>query len=218
MSVNRLLSLIADQGGRPRRAAVARWTETPETGAWESEPEYGAFVDDDGLVVPGAEPARAVLRADDPARLELAASVSGDAGTLVFVDWGRQALPWNELFALWDKWERQGRILDCGAVSTAWSLSSQWVAPGWILFADGFDGSPLTVTRVSGALPAPVEPSATNAELAPPKAPSFLAIAQALRGETVPASYQGVPAGNFPMLPFTLDALRNPSYAWPQGL
>ncbi len=216
MSVNRLLSLIADQGGKPRRAAVARWTETPSSGSWEPEPEYGAFVDEDGLIVPGSEPARAFLEADDPSRLEVAAAVTGAAGTLVFVDWGRQSLPWNELFSLWDKWDKQGLIVDCGAVSTAWSLNSRWVAPGWILFRDDFDGAPLTTIKVSGALPAPATLPAGEPDLAPPKAKSFLAIAKALRGETV--SFKGVPAGNFPMLPFTLSSLQDSSHSWPAGL
>jgi hypothetical protein len=210
MSVNRLLSLIADQGGKPRRAAVSRWTETPEN-AWDHELEYGAFVDEQGLIVPGTEPARAVLEADDPQRLELASSVARD-GTLVFVDWGRQSLPWNETFALWEKWERQGIIADCGAVATAWNLDGRWVAPGWILFRGEFDGSPLVTTVVTEteASPDPVELDTA------PKAKSFLAIAKALRGETV--SYKGVPAGNFPMLPFTLTALKDPGHAWPAGL
>lgn len=216
MSVNRLLSLIADQGGKPRRAAVARWTETPSSGSWEPEPVYGAFVDEAGRIVPGSEPARAFLEADDPSRLEVAAAVAGAAGTLVFVDWGRQNLPWNELFALWDKWDKQGLIVDCGAVSTAWSLNSRWVAPGWILFRDDFDGAPLTTTKVSGALPAPSVSSADGSEPTSPKVQSFLAIAKALRGETV--SFKGVPAGNFPMLPFTLSSLQDSGYSWPAGL
>ena len=214
MSANRLLSLIADQGAKPRRAAVARWTETPAAGTWEPEPEYGAFVDEEGRTVPGSGPARAFLKTNDPSRLELAASLSGIAGTLVFVDWGRQPLPWSELFSLWDQWEKKGLILDCGAVATAWTLDRRWVAPGWILFKDGFDGAPLTTTAVTAALPAPSEAAA--AELTPPKVQSFLAIAKALRGEKT--SFRTVPAGNFPMLPFTLDALRNPGYSWPQGL
>jgi hypothetical protein len=216
MSANRLLSLIADQGGKPKRAAVARWTETPVAGAWEPEPDYGAFVDEHGVTVPGSEPARAVLKADDPSRLELAASLAGTSGRLVFVDWGRQPLSWNEIFSIWEQWEKQGLIEDCGAVATAWSLNSHWLAPGWILFKEEFDGAPLKTTAVAGLLPAPETPKLDDAELAPPKVQSFLAIAKALRGEKV--SFKGVPAGNFPMIPFTLEALRNPSYAWPQGL
>jgi hypothetical protein len=208
MSVNRLLSLIADQGGKPRRAAVSRWTETPES-AWDHQPEYGAFVDEEGLVVPGTDPARAVLEADDPRRLELVSSVPRD-GTLVFLDWGRQSLPWNELFALWDKWERQGLVVDCGAVATAWDLEHRWVSPGWVLFRGDFDGNPLETTVIEEVA------EAAQPELVPPKAKSFLAIAKALRGETV--SFKGVPAGNFPMLPFTLSALGDPSHTWPAGL
>jgi hypothetical protein len=216
MSANRLLTLIADQGAKPRRAAVARWTETPEAGNWEPEPEYGAFVDEDGRVVPGTAPARAFLGKDDPARLELASTVAAE-GTLVFVDWGRQSLPWNEVFSLWDKWERQGLIRDCGAVSTAWPLERRWVSPGWILFQGDFDGSPLTTTVVTGTSTSPEAGAALeSAELSAPKEQSFLAIAKALRGEK--PGYLGVPAGNFPMLPFTLEALRNPGHAWPQGL
>lgn len=216
MSVNRLLSLIADQGGKPRRSTLARWTETPDTGSWEQEPDYGAFVDEHGLVVPGTAPARAFLQAEDPSRLQLAAPLTESEGTLVFVDWGRQTLPWGEIFSLWEKWDRQGLVLDCGAVSTAWALERRWVSPGWVLFRGDFDGAPLATTVATAKNSPEASAAVEAAELSAPKSQSFLAIAKALRGEKT--TYKGVPAGNFPMLPFTLQALSDPAHPWPQGL
>lgn len=170
MALNRLLSLIATEGTEPRLPAVSRWTETPGTGEWDPEPEYGAFVDDEGRVTPGTRPCRAFLDSDDPASMELTPETDralGDA-TVVFLDWGAQTLAWGEIFELWEAWESQGMVVDCGAVGVSWPLVHRWVSPGWIAFRGRFDGSPLAAVTVKAP-----EPS------------SFLARARQLRGEEV---------------------------------
>lgn len=200
MALNRLLSLIASTGASPQREALSRWTETPEDQPWDPEPEYGAFVDEGGRVVTGSAPARAFLEDDDPTHLELAPQ-TGRAlanATVVFLDWGRQSLTWEEVFELWAAWESQDMIVDCGAVSVSWSLSQRWIAPGWVAFRGEFDGSPLATIA-----------------LTTPEPPSFLAKARQLRAlesEAVPLE------GPLPLLPFTLDDLNDPGRTWPQGI
>ena len=107
MALHQLLSMIPHEVAELRRPVVARWTETPETGDWDPEPSYGAFVDDQGLVVSGSRPCRAFLESDDPRHLELAPGVERDLGDakVYFLDWGRQPLSWEEIFDLWEAWE-----------------------------------------------------------------------------------------------------------------
>lgn len=216
MALHQLLSMIPHEVVELRRSVVARWTETPEDGKWIPEPDYGAFVDEKGRVVSGNRPARAFLETDDPRHLVLASEterqLKADAA-VVFLDWGRQSLTWEEIFDLWEAWESQGMILDCGAVSVSWSASSRWTAPGWVAFADGFDGSPLsTVVRV---LPEPERASVPSVES---PSTSFLARAKKLRGEADPWAPDLPSGGSLPMLPFTLASLKDPSYSWPQGV
>jgi hypothetical protein len=137
-------------------------------------PSYGEFVDPEGWVVSGLQPARAFLRNDDVGHLELGAEIAvllGPDVTVVFLDWGKQPLLWAEIFDLWDAWVAQGQVVDCGSVGVPWALAQRWEAPGWIAFRDRFDGAPLgTHRRVAD----PADPA---------KGPgtSFLARAQRLR-------------------------------------
>jgi len=147
MALNRLLALMENQGAQPKLGTVSRWTETPSDQPWEAEPDYGFFVDDEVRVVTGSRPYRAYLESDEPNLLELApetARTLAPSATVVFLDWGRQSLSWEEIFALWETWEEENRILDCGAVGVPWSLASRWISPGWIAFRESFDGAPLT--------------------------------------------------------------------------
>jgi hypothetical protein len=196
MALDRLLALITTQGVEPKKAAIARWTETPELADWEAEPEYGSFVDDEGRIVTGSQPYRAFLESDDASRFRLVPEAERRLGGchLVFLDWGRQPLSWEEIFELWAAWDTQGMIVDCGNVGVPWALADRWVAPCWIAFRDGFDGSPLTTVAQT-----------------PPEAPSFLARALELRSTVVSDE-------ELPMLPFTLADLHNPAHAWPAGV
>jgi hypothetical protein len=202
MALNRLLALISTAGAEPPLAVLSRWTETPGLDSWEPEPEYGSFVDEEGRVVTGSTPARAFLETPNPSDLELAPTTARALGntTVVFLDWGRQPLSWEEIFEVWAAWESQDMIVDCGVVGVSWNLAGRWDSPGWIAFRGDFDGSPLsTVARKT------------------PEAPSFLARARQLRGlEIAP------PTGNdevaLPMLPFTLDDLNDPVRSWPQAV
>lgn len=195
MALERLLSLIKREGIEPENTLLDRWTEG--AGGFEPAPHYGAFVDHRGLVVTGSRP-RVFLEGSDPRTFVVEPSFE-DAmpqGTkVVFVDWGSQSLPWTEVFELWKFWEAEGKVVDCGAVAVAWAWAHRWVAPGWIAFRDGFDGEPLdTVARE--AVLADVVPEA-----------SLLARATRWKDD------QGLP-----QVPFTLDALSDPTYPWPQGV
>lgn len=204
MALDRLLALIADQGVEPRLDAVSRWTETPAEAVWDPEPEYGAFVDDEGRVVTGSAPARAFLETDDPSKMELAPQTARDLDddvTVVFVDWGRQSLSWEEIFELWAIWEAEDRIAGCGAVSVPWSLASRWIAPGWVAFRGELDGAPLSVSVCRTA-----------------EAPSFLARARKLRSGEISAPAAEGEEETLPMLPFTLDDLKDPRRTWPEGV
>lgn len=200
MALNRLLSLITDSGARPQPEVLSRWTETPEVNIWDAEPAYGAFVDDAGRVVCGSAPARAFLEDDDPTKMELAPSLERALSPVrvVFLDWGRQSLGWEEVFELWAAWETQGMVADCGMVAVSWSLAQRWIAPGWVAFRGDFDGAPLSTVTCKKM-----------------EAPSFLARARQLRElEVIPISDDAP----LPLLPFTLDDLGNPGRAWPQGI
>jgi len=211
MALHQLLSMIPHEIAHARRAVVARWTDTPETGEWDEEPSYGAFVDDQGLVVSGSKPARAFLESDDPRRLELAPEVERALGEarVWFVDWGSQNVPWPEIFDLWEAWEARGLVVDCGSVSVSWGLVGQWTAPGWVAFRGGFDGAPLTfIPRQTGA-PAPDVGVLSSGDA------SFLARAVELKTEPLPS----VPSqGVLPMLPFTIESLKDPRHLWPVGV
>ena len=216
MALHQLLSMIPQEVAEARRSVVARWTETPEVGNWDPEPAYGSFVDEKGRVVSGNRPARAFLETEDPRYLTLSAEVDrhwGPEVTVVFLDWGRQSVAWDEIFDLWEAWDAQGMVLDCGAVSVLWSSSSRWTAPGWIAFSGGFDGSPLsTVARVVR------EPEKEKAVTAEPSSTSFLARAKKLKGEADPWALDSPAGGTLPMLPFTLKNLKDPGYRWPEGV
>jgi hypothetical protein len=214
MALQPLLDLIAREGTIPRGDFLARWTETPVDEPWDAEPSYGAFVDDQGLVVSGTQQVRVSLETDDPRFLVVDPTLEFSPDSLtVFVDWGRQSLSWEEIFALWEAWDAQGMVLDCGAVGVPWAQSSRWVAPGWVVFRDGFDGAPLTtVAQAVRELPATsVMPEEGTVR---PEATSFLARARQLRGEELPHPVHGE---RLPMLPFTLDSLKDPAHLWPLG-
>jgi hypothetical protein len=208
MALHELLSMIPHEVVDTRRPVVARWTETPVSGTWDPEPAYGAFVDEDVRVVSGNRPARAFLESDDPRHLQLAQGVEWalTGAGVYFLDWGRQPLAWEEIFDLWDAWDSQGMIADCGTVAVAWSLAGRWIAPGWVAFRDGFDGAPLAVTERG-------VPAAET--VSQPASSSFLARALKLRGEEQPAVST---AGVLPMLPFTLESLHDPHHPWPVGV
>jgi|GEM_PF-6567116 hypothetical protein len=224
MALHQLLSMMPHEVAQAQRSVVARWTDTPETPGWEPEPEYGAFVDDRGLVVTGVVPARAFLESDDPRTLELAPGTERTLGgaQVYFLDWGRQPLSWEEIFDLWEAWEGQGMIAGCGSVSVPWALATRWTAPGWVAFRDGFDGAPLAVTARRGDAPFPVETvQAETVRKEPLAAPvpagsSFLARAERLRSGTAPRDEADEPA--LPQIPFTIGALRDPRHVWPTGL
>ena len=213
--------MIPHEVAQSRRSVVARWTDTPETGDWEPEPNYGAFVDDHGLVVSGVVPARAFLESDDPRNLELAPGTERTLGEaqVYFLDWGRQPLSWEEIFDLWEAWDSQGMIAGCGSVSVPWALATRWTAPGWVAFRDGFDGAPLAVTARQGGDAAPrVSPRPESIPEAPavPAGSSFLARAERLRSMAVPDRTLDEP--ELPQIPFTIESLKDPRHAWPAGL
>jgi len=218
MPLHQLLSMIPHEVMEINRPVVARWTDTPETGLEEAEPAYGAFVDDQGRVVPGTRPARAFLETDDPRFLLLAPEIERSlrsGSVVVFLDWGRQNLSWEEIFDLWEAWTSQGMVVDCGAVSVKWSASSHWVAPSWVAFADGFDGSPLsTMIRVV----AQTERPKVEASSAPVPSTSFLARALKIRGEGDSSNETLDEGDGLPMIPFTLTSLKDPHFAWPKGV
>jgi len=204
MALYKLLSMIPHEVAYARRSVLARWTETPETGEWDAEPSYGAFVDDLGQVMTGSRPSRAFLESDDPGHMELAPEVEqslGDA-TVYFLDWGHQPVSWEEVFDLWEAWEAQGMIADCGSVSVSWALSTRWTAPGWVAFRGTFDGAPLALIARQAAQQS--------------GSPSFLARALVLKG--LEARQSVFPDGELPMLPFTLQALKDPGHSWPAGV
>lgn len=204
MALDRLLSLIATQGAEPRLEALSRWTEVPAGTEWEAQPDYGAFVDENGRVVAGTAPTRAFLESSDPSTLELLPSLarSLEGSTVVFLDWGRQDLAWEEIFELWRTWEEQDQIVDCGAVGVPWEPQSRWVSPGWIAFRGDFDGAPLRTTVRSR-----------------PEPLSFLARARQLRQNALPEQEMDQDEGELlPMLPFTLDDLNDGRKSWPQGV
>ncbi len=241
MALHQLLTMIPHEVAEQKRSVVARWTETPEGGLWDPEPDYGAFVDERGRVVSGNRPPRAFLDSDDPRQLLLAPDTERTLGsdvTVAFLDWGRQSVSWEEIFELWEAWDAQGMIIDCGAVSVNWSVSHRWTAPGWIAFAQKFDGSPLaTVTRSQDLHPVPAaavahgerptfeisrlpDPLPTQV-LSPapvPVASSFLARAKKLKGEVDPWALEAPTEGTLPMLPFTLHALKDQAFPWPRGV
>jgi len=225
MALHQLLSMIPHAVAQAQRSVVARWTDTPQSGEWEPEPDYGAFVDEHGLVVPGVTPAGAFLESDDPRNLELAPGTERAlAGADVyFLDWGRQPLSWEEVFDLWEAWDSQGMIAGCGSVSVPWALAQRWTAPGWVAFREGFDGSPLAVTarRTSEVHRSESHPFETAIEAkaeAPvvPAGSSFLARAERLRGSVGPGGTPDEP--ELPQIPFTVETLKDPRHVWPAGL
>jgi hypothetical protein len=210
MALRRLLDRISQEGVAPRFDFLSRWTETEAEAVPGADAElpYGDFVDPEGWVVSGLRPARAFLRNDDIRHLEFGAetaSLLAPDVTVVFLDWGRQPLSWEEIFDLWDAWDSQGMVVDCGPVGVPWALAHRWEVPGWIAFRGDFDGAPLaTQVRVTDPVPG-----------AAPQPESFLARAQRLRGESAPAASGALE--ELPMLPFTLASLENPTHPWPQG-
>ena len=219
MGLHSLLAKIPSEVLDSHQSAVARWTETPLKGLWEPEPAYGAFVDDQGHIVSGQQTARAFLRSDDPRHLQMDARAQGWplSTNVVFLDWGRQSLSWEEIFDLWEAWDTQSMVVDCGAVSMPWFLGSRWDTPGWIAFAEGFDGAPLTT--IGQEIPeSSVEKDAAIEHQE--KAGSFLARARMLRGESTTSPSRSLDEAEavLPVLPFTLDSLKDPQHVWPRGV
>lgn len=222
MALQRLLDLISREGTEPRRDFLARWTDTPE-GIDGGEPDYGFFVDDRGRVVSGLSDPLVSLDEDDPRLIEADAGLAAglpEGARLVFLDWGRQPLSWEEIFELWEVWSSQGMVVSCGSVAVAWSLANRWVCPGWIAFRDGFDGSPLATVQVGENADDPLdlrggEPSTA----ADPVPESFLARARRLRGNPPKSALPGAAreGERLPMLPFTLSSLKDPGHVWPVG-
>jgi hypothetical protein len=210
MALHPLLALISQEGVEPRWDYLSRWTETPSAG-WEPEPVYGRFVDDAGRVNSGKDEVVVSLSSDDPRYLAVDPVLEAglpDGASVVFLDWGRQPLGWEEIFGLWEAWDAQDMVVGCGTVGVPWGLADRWLAPGWVAFRDGFDGAPLTT--IPRKDPQAVPDAVTAAE---PEAPtSFLARARQLRGD--PASTQA----SLPMLPFTLESLNDPGHPWPVGV
>lgn len=236
MSSDALKTLLETEGTAPRADLLSRWTGYSVADDWESEPDYGEFVDDQGRAVLGAGEPEGWLVSDDPRSLRLVTSREAriPAGSVVaFLDWGRQPLAWEELFELWDAWEAQGMVWACGPAAVPAGHSGRWVAPGWVVFQPGFDGAPLALvpwarTAVMASEPTTVAPTAAQSALAGTleAGESFLSRARKLRGEAAPtvtvataASPQAPedPRERLPLLPFTLGSLNDPAHRWPVG-
>lgn len=219
MALNDLLLSVPAEFAASRRPVLARWTETPAHGDWEAAPDYGAYVDDRGLVVEGAARPRAVLHNDNPQSLVIDPATAARWGehTLVFLDWGSQSLSWDEIFDLWEVWDYQNMIADCGAVAVAWPLRHRWKQAGWVAFLGDFDGAPLDTLTVRSARTAaqPVAPAAPEGVRT-----SFLALARRYRqgAPAAPAAPRVRGGDPLPMLPFTLEALKDPGHRWPEGV
>lgn len=201
MAREQLLTLIEREGLEPDAAILARWTEAGDQ--YESAPSYGAFVDHRGLVVTGASP-RVHLEGGDPRGFAVDPALEAvlPPGTrVVFIDWGRQSLPWSEVFELWRFWEAEGRVVDCGAVAVAWSWSDRWVAPGWVAFRNGFDGAPLDTVSRDASEPAPTPEADAQSD------GSLLARASRWKQDQA-----------LPPIPFTLESLSNSEHPWPVGV
>lgn len=211
MPAHPITSLIPAAFLEPKSAIWSRWCDLGADALEGSVPSYGAFVDDRGLVVSGTEAPRAWLTHDDPGKMELEPALLRrlEGSTIVWLDWGRQHLSWEEIFELWEAWESQGMIADCGAVAVLWQSHGRWLAPGWVAFRDGFSGEPLSTITLSSRTEAAVETSV-------PRPESFMARALKLRGEE-PVRVVGS-GERLPMIPFTLSALSDPGFAWPQGV
>lgn len=207
LSLDRLLTLIPANLAQPRAELLARWTDSLPGDTREPEPLYGTFVDDEGWVLVGDRRPRAFLATDDPRDLRLVSGPStGLEGLHVgFVDWGRQPVSWDEIFDLWEAWESQGMVADCGAVAVAWSVVHRWSVPGWVAFREAFDGAPLSFVFPGKTAPTPAAHSAVPS--------SFLARAEEIRGGK---DAPGTP--ELPMIPFTLDALNDDHHVWPAGV
>jgi len=239
MALDRLQPLIDAEGTTAPEGLLARWTGAGTSAGWEPEPDYGAFVDDEGRVVLGAEEPRGWLTSEDPRSLRLQPSLEARlplGAAVYFLDWGRQPLSWEELFELWSAWESQGMVHDCGPAAVPWGTENRWTAPGWVVFLEGFDGAPLSLVPAAGRTVRLSPPPSPAEAAAPPEArgalagtleagESFLARARRLRGEALvpepPESRNpGLPEDEgerLPMLPFTLESLDNPDHRWPVG-
>lgn len=204
MSLQPLLASISPHLVEARRELLGRWTETPPV--FDLESSRAIYVDDRGFVVAGYEQPRAILESDDPRHLSLTAEAEASlvGSQVYFLDWSRQTLSWDEIFDLWDAWDSQGMIADCGAVAVPWPLVDRWGTPGWVAFRGDFDGSPLSVIPRISHVPKPVVPPAVQG--------SFLARAKSLRGEHDSGTER------LPMIPFTVASLNDPQQQWPAGV
>lgn len=194
MSKQLLIESMNQQNFLPREDLIALWTG--ETSLGETDDfVYGAFVDDTGLICGLGDGPLVSLRSDDPRALETDSQfyeLCGRDISLVFIDWIRQDLGWEEICELWDVWTTQGMIANCGPVAVSWDLRDRWGWPGWIAFHGAFDGAPLTTVGKEEKF---VEPR------------SLLARARLRR-----------PSSDLPQIPFTLENLKDPHFAWPEGV
>jgi len=238
MGLDRLLKLINLEGTPPNLEALAAWTDSDPRSETDPYSAYGSFTDDRGRIIPGDRAPRAWLEFPDPSALVLDGLATADLppeASVIFLDWGRQGLSWAEIFELWVAWQDQGMVLDGGSVGVAWNLGGRWLCPGWLAFRDGFDGAPLLGTlvvpgrpsagdEVVDAEPAVVQAEPTETPAAPvpvrenPVPESLLARAQCLRGESAPGSQAAVPEESLPLVPFTLESLKDPGHRWPAGV
>lgn len=197
-------------------AWLAKWVgvTTEELNYWDLEPEYGAFVGADGQILAGNHPSGVSLAGSDPQKLHLGSlgslKSSYPESQLWFLDWGQQTTTWTELFSLWQAWEDEGRILASGPVQVDFDKSGMWKAPAFVLWKAAPEEASLVATVVR-----------TDAPFA--AGGGLLARAQALRdaqseAEPAYAYADGASEEVLPMLPFTLEALRDESHRWPRGV
>ena len=193
-----------------RPAWVARWAGiAPDLlEDWEEEPDYGAFVDDEGRVQIGSVPAGASLSTGELHGLELSPSLQAlrqqnPGALLVFLDWGNQSLAWDEVFSLWDRWETEGLVLACGPVQVSYELETNWKVPAFLLLR--------TETSLGGLLGTHVGEVETAAHPSYAVAPvSLLARAKAFREQAnSPQVHLETSDEPLPMIPFTLETLEH---------
>jgi hypothetical protein len=204
---------------------LQRWSglDGSQRSEWALEPDYGAFVDVSGNLHCGLHAAGATLENTGVQELKLAPEVDqlrfSDDAHVYFLDWGAQTSSWKALFALWDEWENDGRVLACGPVQVPFSLATAWKAPAFVVLRGQAETQLLVCQEIgSASAEASQLPQANKAPV------SFLARAQALRDSQIPAAASAYAyaasseAPELPMLPFTLESLNQRDHVWPMGV